>query len=162
MRRCLYTIGGLLFLALLNGCFLHTSMLTLIPDQPMSSGLSDSEKAAALAAVGEVAQHFQLVPNPNLQFLQEHSEREDYYDYKILADYTRAGDQETQGSRIVLSVGIRKDTGRFAVLITDLDRSGETVFTRELEETLVTTLKARLPTYRVDVHRKRLGPLLPP
>jgi len=147
---------------LLSGCYLYTSKVSVIPDGALSCSLSESDQAAAIAVIGQVVQRFKFAPNPNIESLRKLSHERDTFAYWILADYSRDGDRETERSRIILTVGLQKDTGRFTVMITDMDKGRASNFTRELEQALVTAFEARFPTYHIEITRKREGPLIPP
>jgi hypothetical protein len=149
-------------LTLLSGCFFYTSKVSVIPDGALTCSLSESDQAAAIAVISQVAQRFKLAPNPNIESLRKLSHERDTFAYWILADYSRDGDRETERSRIILTVGVQEDMGRFTVMITDMDKGSESSFTRELEHALVTAFGARFPTHHIEITRTREGPLIPP
>jgi hypothetical protein len=149
-----------LFLLLLNGCFFHRSMITVVPREAGGGEASDSEKSAAVAAVAEVATRFRLTPSANIERVHQLSEEGARSSYRVLAQYERARDPETEYSRVVVSVGINNQTRDLVVTVVDLDKGTETAFTVALEAALVEALRDRLPKCRIEVARTREGPSL--
>lgn len=155
--RC--ALGVALTALLLSGCSAsYVVRMTVVRPDSERPELSPAEVEAAVAAIADATYPFGLRPTPQIERLKEMSEEEAYFAYRIIADFTREPGSGRPG-QVLVTVGIHKETGRLAVVITDLHALWQSSDSRNLEVALRTALESRFPPVQIDVERNRI-PLL--
>ena len=154
--------SALLLLAsvLVAGCVSYATRIQVSDSRSGEARLSDAEIAQVTSAVADVATRFGLRSNPRLPELARTSEESEEYAHLVVADFVADRDGRTHG-RVILTVGKEKKTGRFTVLIRDLDSFRSTAFTSSLEKEIVQALERQHPG-AVEVERGAVGPDLGP
>jgi len=143
------------------GCLSHATRIQVSPASSGEAGLSNTEITEVTAVVGGVATRFGFHANPSLAELRRASEESKEYDQRVVADYLADRDGKTHG-RVILTVGVHKQTGQVTVLIRDLDSFLSTKFTSSLEEEITKALGARYSPHAIKVERGAVGPDLGP
>ena len=151
----------LLWSVVVAGCLSHATRIDVSPSNFGESRLNDAEIAEVATIVGGVATRFGFHSNPRLVELRRTSDESKEYDQRVVADYLAERDGKTHG-RVILTVGIHKETGQLTVLIRDLDSFRSTEFTSSLEEEITKTLSARYSQHAIKVERGAVGPDLGP
>jgi len=130
MEGCRITLL-LLWSVVVAGCVSYATRIEVSPSNSGESRLNDAEIAEVATIVGGVATQFGFHSNPRLVELRRTSEESKEYDQRVVADYLAERDGKTHG-RVILTVGIHKETGQLTVLIRDLDSFRSTEFTPSL------------------------------
>jgi hypothetical protein len=160
MSRCLPPASIALCMILVTACSLPYVRLVHL-NAGDGRWVSDSDIEEAVAVVAEVVRDFGFEANPRVEFLKRDSATSDLWEYRLVADYTRSYPDPPR-SNIIVSVGVHKETGQLAVMITDLPLGLEEEFTASLEQSLVKALGERLPSHTVRVERRRRVALFGP
>jgi hypothetical protein len=130
------------------GCS-YAVLMSARPASNATSPISETEITHAVAAVSDVGREFGLDPSTELVSFQEvGAER----GHRVLAVYGRAGDRETDWSKIFL-IAYVDENGQFVVLLRDWSSLRATQFIQSLQEHLVADLSAALPKCRIEVRR---------
>lgn len=151
----------LLLSVVVAGCVSYATRIQVSPSNSGERRLSDAEITQLTAAVGGVARPFGFHANPSLAELRRTSDESKEYDQRVVADYLADRDGKTHG-RVILTVGVHKETGQVTVLIRDLDSFRSTKFTSSLEEEITKALGARHSPDAIRVERGAVGPDLGP
>jgi hypothetical protein len=147
---------------LASGCFYHSTQIELAPsaDGFTEAGkLSESEIDRATKIVADVVSERGLLPSSS--DAERLSREEDEWKEFVLASYW-TGTAAATDNRVVVSILLDKETGRFRVLIRDLDSAGASDFTTSLEGSLTAALSEAFPSKTIHVERKTVGPALGP
>ncbi len=148
-----------------SGCFYHSTLIELAAstNAATESGeagrLSDAEVDRASEIVAVVVSEHGLTPSTS--DVEHLSRTEDEWSQFVLAAYWTGEDAATD-NRVVVSVKRDKQTGRFSILIRDLDSASTSDFTDSLERALTTALSEAFPSRTFRVDRKTVGPALGP
>jgi hypothetical protein len=151
----------LLLLTLACGCFYHSAQIELTPSSDAPVELTSSEAARATEIVARVVSERGLVADSRSPEIERLSREEDEWKDYILAVYVAGSEAETD-NRVVVSVLVNKETGRYSVLVRDLDSPASTGFTDSLERSLTEALSAAFPSRNARVERETVGPALGP
>jgi hypothetical protein len=143
------------------GCVSYATRIEMSPSNSGEPRLSDAEIAEVTTVVGGVATQFGFHSNPSLAELRRTSEESKEYDQRVVADYLADRDGKTHG-RVILTVGIHKQTGQLTVLIRDRGSFRSTEFTSSLEEEITKRLGTRYSPNAIKVERGAVGPDLGP
>jgi hypothetical protein len=147
---------------LVSGCFYYSTQIELAVSADASSEtskLSESEIDRATKIVADVVSARGLQPSSS--DAERLSRTEDEWKEFVLASYWTGTAAATE-NRVVVSVLLDKETGRFRVLIRDLDSAGASDFTNSLEASLADALSEAFPSKTIHVERKTVGPALGP
>lgn len=148
----------LIFLApVAQGCFAYTIQIAL--DHLGKQEATCNDTAAVQVVVAEVARDFQFTQDPSITLLRSLS-RDSASEYTVLDSYNKQSDSETHYAGIRLSVVTDKRSGQLSIVIRDLRHGSQTDFTRRLEETITTSLTARVPSCEMKIEREWEGPIL--
>jgi hypothetical protein len=150
-----------LLAVLVAGCLSYAARIQVSASKAGEAGLSDGEIAQIIAIVGDVATRFGFHSNPRLVELRRTSEVSKEYNERIVADYLAERDGRTHG-RVILTVGVHKETREVTVLVRDLDSFRSTEFTSSLEEEIAKALSTRHSPDAIKVERGSVGPDLGP
>jgi len=151
----------LLLSVVVAGCLSYATQIHVSPANSGEARLSDTDITQVTAAVGSVATRFGFHANPDLAELRRTSEKSKEYDQRVVADYLVDRNGKTHG-RVILTVGVHKETGQLTVLIRDLDSFRSTKFASSLEEEIAKALSARFSSDAIRVERGAVGPDLGP
>lgn len=153
--------SALLLLSLACGCFYHSAQIELAPSSDAPAELSSSEVARATEIVAKIVSDRGLVADPRSPEIERLSREEDEWESHVIAVYS-AGSEAATENRVVVSVLVDKETGRYRLLLRDLDSPRSTDFTDSLERALTQALSAAFPSRNVRVEKETVGPALGP
>ena len=144
---------------LFSGCFYHSTLIELAPSPDTAAELTRPEIDRATQIVAGIMSERGLLPSSS--GVEDLSRTEDEWEEFILAAYW-TGTEAATDNRVVVSVLLHKETGRYRVLIRDLDSAGGSDFTNALEKSLTDAFSEAFPSKSIQVERKTVGPALGP
>lgn len=153
---------SIFFVALIvnYGCYSYEVAMTVKTASDSHDPTIRSEDASSLRAIDEVAGRFGFRRSRNLEEVQRVVEMNAAFTHHVIAQYVRERHEDTNWARVLLSVGIQKDTGELSILLHDYDHGDESPFISDLQRALDQSMRSQFPSRLIEIHRKRIGPNL--
>ena len=159
--RNMRIVTPILFSILFVGCFYHSARIEVGPSSNAPTELSESEIARATKIVAGIMTEQGFVRAPRSYEIERLSREEGEWTNYVLAVYS-AGPNTAMTDRVVVSVLVRKETGRYLVLVRDFDSAAATAFTTSLEQSLMRALSSEFSSRNIRIERQTVGPALGP
>ncbi len=152
---------ALLLLSLACGCFSYSAQIELAPSPDAPAELTSLEVARATKIVARIVAAQGFIPDPRLRDIERSSREDAEWKEYVLALYS-AGAEALTDNRVAVWVLVHKQTGRYSVLVRDLDSLGSSDFTASLERSLTEALSTAFPSRSIRIERETAGPALGP
>jgi hypothetical protein len=143
------------------GCFYYSAQIDVAPSASASAELNESEIVQASTIVARIVTERGLVPDPQLPEIQRSSREESEWKDRVLALYW-AGSEAATDDRVIVAVRVNKKTGRYRVVVRDLDSVRGNDFTASLVRSLRESLASAFPARDIRVESGTVGPALGP
>lgn len=153
VRLLVLLLGTLIF----AGCYFYTAQIQM----DASNGTATGEDVQnALALLRQALARHGFAEHPRSAEIRRGSESPESA-YRVLDVYSLAEDGATW-HRVAVYAEVHRQTGRFRVLIRDLDSRRQTQFTATVEQNVTDELKKAFPGRQIKVKRETVGPAFGP